>query len=142
MKRRWFGAKSEKKFQKCHFLWFSNFNELKMLRIRPEKVVLRGKWDPRNRKNRGPGRGFLPRSRRPKFQNFLAPRPLRSGRSAKAPLRKKMIPPAPEGGQGKPLPLYPPSDASASPKIVDPRRPPRPVCSLRRLKTPCKSIPE
>ena len=100
-----------------------------------------GKSDPRNWKNGGPGRAFLPRSRRPKFQNFLAPLPLRSGRSAKAPLRKKLIPPAPEGGQGKPLPLYPPSDASASTKIVMPRRPPGPACPLRWLKTPCKSIP-
>ena len=48
LKGRWLGMNPEKKFQKCHLVWFSHFDELKMLIVRPEKMVLSGKWDPRN----------------------------------------------------------------------------------------------
>ena len=62
----------EKTPKNIYFLGLTHFYKLKMLRRWPEKLVLSGKLEPRNCENGGPGRGFLPRSRRPKFQNFLA----------------------------------------------------------------------
>ena len=69
------------------------------------KTGLERKMGPPKFKKWGSWEGIFTTFVRPKFQNFLAhaAAPL-GGRSAKAPLRKEMIPPAPEGGQGKPTP--------------------------------------
>ena len=92
----------EKKFQKIYFLGLTNFYKLKMLRRWPEKLVLSGKLEPRNCENGGSVRGFLPLTGRPKLQNFLAPLPLRSGRSAP----EKIDSPRPRRGPRKaPPPL-------------------------------------
>ena len=86
-----------------------------MHRIWPKKVILGGKWDPRNWRKWGSGSAFSHLVGGRIFKKFLAPLEvaplkLRSGQRG---------PPAPlKGGQGKPPPLHPPPDASASSKIV------------------------